>query len=491
MCAIVQFTSKGGGTVKDIEGKIDMPQTNKGRLKIITVLAIPAVIENFFQTILGFVDTYFVSKIGLAEVSAVGVTNAVLAIYFALFMAIGVAANVRIANFLGANLPEKARHISQQSIVLAAIFGILTGIITLIFAEPLLKLMGIEAEVLEAGALYFRIVGIPSIVISFMFVLSAILRGAGDTKAPMKVSIVINIVNAFLDYILIFGFLFIPEMGIVGAGIATVISRLIGSIALFYYVNRAKTLTFRRDYWRIDKTHLMELTTLGAPAAGERLVMRAGQIVYFGFVVALGTNAFAAHQIAGNVEVFSYMIGYGFATAATILVGQQIGAGNLEEAKHYAKLSTYLTVGAMTLLGALLFFLGDWAGSFFTDEQQVIDDIGTALKISGVFQPFLAVLMVLTGAFQGANNTKFPMYLTGFGMWAVRTVLVYLLGIKLGWGLAGVWIAIGADIALRAIVLVIQFKRGKWMALEKAPDPESHCHPQTTKETMSACANNY
>lgn len=476
---------------KVIEGKVSMPQTNSGRLKIITVLAVPAVIENFFQTILGFVDTYFVSKIGLAEVSAVGVTNAVLAIYFALFMAIGVAANVRIANFLGANLPEKARHISQQSIVLAAIFGVLTGIITLIFAEPLLKLMGIEAEVLEAGALYFRIVGIPSIVMSFMFVLSAILRGAGDTKSPMKVSIVINIINAVLDYVLIFGFLFIPEMGIVGAALATVFSRLIGSLALFYYVNRKETLTFRKDYWSIDKTHLKELTTLGAPAAGERLVMRAGQIVYFGFVVALGTNAFAAHQIAGNVEVFSYMIGYGFATAATILVGQQIGAGNLEEAKHYARLSTYLTVGSMTVLGALLFFLGDWAGSFFTEDQQVVANIGTALKISGVFQPFLAVLMVLTGAFQGANNTKFPMYLTGFGMWAVRTVLVYVLGIKLGWGLAGVWIAIGADIAFRAIVLAVQFKRDKWMALEKAPDPESHCHPQTAKENMSACANNY
>ena len=476
---------------KVLEGKVSMPQTNKGRLKIITVLAVPAVIENFFQTILGFVDTYFVSKIGLAEVSAVGVTNAVLAIYFALFMAIGVAANVRIANFLGANLPEKARHISQQSIVLAAIFGILTGILTLIFAEPLLKLMGIEAEVLEAGALYFRIVGIPSIVMSFMFVLSAILRGAGDTKSPMKVSIVINIVNAVLDYVLIFGFLFIPEMGIVGAALATVFSRLIGSIALFYYVNRKETLTFRKDYWSIDKTHLMELTTLGAPAAGERLVMRAGQIVYFGFVVALGTNAFAAHQIAGNVEVFSYMIGYGFATAATILVGQQIGAGNLEEAKHYARLSTYLTVGSMTVLGALLFFLGDWAGSFFTEDQQVVGNIGTALKISGVFQPFLAVLMVLTGAFQGANNTKFPMYLTGFGMWAVRTVLVYVLGIKLGWGLAGVWIAIGIDIAFRDIVLAVQFKRGKWMALEKATDPESHCHQQTAKEKKSACANNY
>lgn len=487
----VVSTFKGGQKLNRINEKINMPETNKGRIKIIMVLAIPAVIENFFQTFVGFVDTYFVSKIGLVEVTAVGVTNAVLAIYFALFMAIGVAANVRIANYLGAKQLEKVRHISQQSIVLAAVFGILMGILTLFFAEPLLKLMGIDAEVLEAGSLYFRIVGIPSILMSFMFVLSAILRGVGDTKTPMKISIVINVVNAVLDYVLIFGFLFIPEMGIVGAALATVIARLIGSIALFYYVNRVKTLAFRRDYWSLDKTHLIELTTLGTPAAGERLIMRAGQIVYFGFVVALGTNAFAAHQIAGNVEIFSYMIGYGFATAATILVGQQIGGGNFEEAKHYAKLSTYIAVGAMTILGAALFFLGDWAGSFFTEDQQVIGDIGIALKISGIFQPFLAVLLVLTGAFQGANNTKFPMYLTGFGMWAVRTVLVYFLGIKIGWGLAGVWIAIGTDIAFRAIVMIIQFKRGKWIAIEKAPEPESHCHPQTTKENMSCCANNY
>ncbi len=473
------------------KGDFADPQTLKSRLKLIALLAVPAVIENFFQTILGFVDTFFVSKIGLAEVSAVGVTNALLAIYFALFMAIGVAANVRIANFLGANLPEKARHISQQSILLAVLFGLITGLVTLIFAEPLLKLMGIKDDVLKNGALYFRIVGIPSIFMSLMFVLSAILRGAGDTKSPMKVSIGINIIHAFLAYLLIFGFFFIPRLGIVGAALATVIARLLGSIALFYYLKRSPSLSFRKDYWKPDKGHLLELSTLGAPAAGERLVMRAGQIVYFGFIVALGTKAFAAHQIAGNIEVFSYMIGYGFATAATILVGQKIGAGKLDEAKEYAKLSTYLSFAAMSILGAMLFFLGDWAGSYFTDDQKVIGNIGTALKISGIFQPFLAVLLVLTGAYQGANNTKFPMYLTGVGMWAIRTVLVYLLGIRSAWGLAGVWLAIGIDIAIRAAVLVVQFQRGKWMALDKAPEAESECHPQSSKENRSACVNNY
>ncbi|MGS2780463.1 MATE family efflux transporter [Robertmurraya sp. GLU-23] len=471
------------------EGNIQIKENTKGKIKIILILALPAVIENFFQTILGFIDTYFVSKIGLAEVSAVGVTNAVLAIYFAIFMAVGVAANVRISNFIGAKKTEKARHISQQSIILAIIFGILTGIVTFFFAGPLLKLMGIEAEVLEAGELYFRIVAIPSVFMSLMFVLSAILRGAGDTRAPMKVSILINVVNAILDYVFIFGFWLIPEMGIMGAALATVFARLIGSFALLYYIRRSPILSFRKDYWKPDKEHLWELATLGGPAAGERLVMRLGQIVYFGFVVALGTNVFAAHQIAGNVEVFSYMIAYGFATAATILVGQQIGAGNIPEAKRYATLCIWIAVGSMTVLGILLFLFGSWAGSFFTDDQEVVESIGIALKVSGVFQPFLALLLILTGAFQGANNTKFPMYLTAVGMWGVRTLLVYLLGIQLEWGLLGVWLAIGIDIAFRAVVLTLQFIRGNWVAVTK--DVESKCHPQTTKETMSGCVNNY
>src|SRR5699024_7952716 len=114
---------------------------------------------------------------------------------------------------------------------------------------------------------------------------------------------------------------------------------------------------------------------------------------------------------------------------------------------------------------------------------------GTALKVSGISQPFLAALLVLTGAFQGANNTKFPMYLTGIGMWAVRTLLVYLLGIQLGWGLLGVWLAIGIDIAFRAVLLTVQFVRGEGLTGKKDGDYE--CRPQTRKEIMSGCVNNY
>ncbi|MBM7578524.1 MULTISPECIES: MATE family efflux transporter [Jeotgalibacillus] len=477
--------------VKD--STFDHADTNKKKIHIILILALPAVIENFFQTILGFIDTYFVSKIGLVEVSAVGVTNAVLAIYFALFMALGVAVNIYVANSIGAKQVERARHIAQQAIIIAIVIGIVTGIITLFFAEPLLTLMGIEDDVLQAGSTYFRIVAIPSIFMSLMFVLSAILRGVGDTKSPMKISIMINIVNAVLDYVFIFGFWFIPELGIIGAAIATVISRILGTIGLLMYIRKTKEIKFKKSYWKPDKDHLVELLSLGGPAAGERLIMRIGQIVYFGFVVALGTNVFAAHQIAGNIEIFSYMVGYGFATAATIIVGQLLGAGNIKEAKQYAWLCVWLSVGSMTVLGVLLFFLGSWTGSFFTQDQDVINDISIALKVSGIFQPFLAVVLILTGVFQGAGNTKFPMYLTGFGMWLIRTSFVYLLTVQVGWGLLGVWIAIGLDIIFRAVVLLVQFSRDKWR-VQKADESVSSgddCHPQTSKEDISICTNSY
>ncbi|WP_154319722.1 MATE family efflux transporter [Metabacillus idriensis] len=438
-------------------------ETNGQILKTIFLLAIPAVIENFFQTILGFVDTLFVSKLGLVEVSAVGVTNAILAVYFAIFMSIGVAANVFVAKHLGANEKEKANLVCQQSILLAAVIGIIFGFISLFFAKPLLQLMGVEDQVLSSALTYFKIVSIPSILISLMFVLGSILRGTGDTKSPMKVSIMINLLNIALNYVLIFGFFFIPAMGLAGAAYGTVIARLIGVIGLFVFLSKSKDISFDFSKWKLDRNMQWKIISLGTPAAGERLVMRIGQVLYFGLIVALGTKTFAAHQIAGNIEVFSYMIGYGFAAAATTLVGQRLGANDVAGAKKYANFSILLGTGIMALFGVFLFLLGEWTAYFFTNETSVIHEIKIALQIDAFIQPVLAVVLILTGVYQGAENTKFPMYSTAIGIWVIRTIGVYLLGIYFGWGIAGIWIAIGFDNLFRAVWLWINYQNNNWL----------------------------
>ncbi|MCQ6563814.1 MATE family efflux transporter [Paenibacillus mendelii] len=442
----------------DSENMLRQHTTRKQKLYIILALAVPAMIENLLQTVVGFIDTLFVSKIGLVEVTAVGISNAIIAIYIAIFMALGTGASSLIARSVGANDYAKAKLIAKQSTWIATITGLLFGLISLLFARPLLQIMGAETNVLEAAVTYFTIVAVPSVFISLMFVFGSILRAAGDTKTPMKISIWINIVHVVLDYVLIFGVWKFEGWGIAGAAWATVIVRIIGSIALYRYIKKSK-LSFPMFTGIVLNEHTKALLKLSTPAAIERLIMRLGQVLYFGLIVHIGTNTFAAHTVAGNIEIFSYMPGYGLAVAATILVGQNLGANQKKEAYAYGMLTTGVAVAFMSFVGALLFFFSSWFAAWFTSEPTVIKMVSTALKIDAFAQPFLAVGLVLTGALQGAGDTKSPMYSTAIGMWVIRVVGVYVLGIQLGMGIAGIWLSITIDLFVRAVYLFYRFRK--------------------------------
>jgi len=438
---------------------LDMPSvTRSQKTKVILALAIPAMVENFFQTVVGFVDTLFVSQLGLIEVAAVGVTNAILAVYIAVFMALGVGASSLIAKSVGAGDFERAGDIAKQSTWVASMAGILFGVVTLFFAEPLLRMMGAEPNVLAEGAKYFRIAAIPSIFISLMTVFGSILRAAGDTKTPMKVGLWINILHIPLDYVLIFGILGSGGFGIAGAAWATTIVRIIGTIALYLYIRKTKLSFPVTRSFIFNREYALPLLKLSTPAAIERLIMRFGQVLYFGLIVRIGTETYAAHTIAGNIEVFSYMPGYGLAVAATTLVGQHLGANRQKEAYQFGKLTTVIAVIFMSFIGVLLFFLSPIAASWFADETDVRNMVVTALRIDAFAQPFLAIGLVLAGALQGAGDTRSPMYSTTIGTWFIRVIGVYVLGISMGLGIAGVWLSIAIDLVIRALFLMYRFK---------------------------------
>lgn len=431
-------------------------KTIKQKILIILVLAVPAMIENILQTIVGFVDTLFVAKLGLHAVTAVGIANTVIAVYIAIFMAIGVGTTSLIARNIGAGNLQKAKSIARQSTFISILSGLLFGIISLFFSEPLLRLMGAEGEVLHNGITYFQIVAIPSVFISLMLNFGSILRAAGDTITPMKVSWWINIIHIGLDYVLIFGFMGLPGFEVAGAAWATVIVRIIGTIVLFLYIKKSSVaFTILREPSREDATAILKLST---PAAIERLIMRLGQVLYFGLIVKISADTFAAHSIAGNIEMFAYMPGYGLAIAATTLVGQNVGANRSKEAYHYGIITSWIAVAFMSLIGILLFFLSPWFASWFTSDKAAIGMVVTALRIDAFAQPALAIGLVLAGALQGAGDTKSPMYSTAIGMWVIRLIGVYILGIQLEMGIAGVWLSIAFDLYVRAIYLLYKFK---------------------------------
>lgn len=431
-------------------------KTTKQKFSAIIALAVPAMIENTLQTVVGFVDTLFVSKLGLNEVTAVGVANAVLAVYIAIFMALGVGTSSLIARSIGAGNMDKAKSIARQSTIISAIFGLVFGVITLFFSEPLLRLMGAKSNVLADGITYFRIVATPSIFISLMFIFGSILRATGDTKTPMKVSWWTNFIHIGLDYVLIFGVFGIKGFGVAGAALATVIVRIIGTIVLFVFIKRSKvSFSIFGAYSKGDSFSILKLST---PTAIERLIMRLGQVLYFGLIVKIGADTYAAHTIAGNIETFSYMPGYGLAIAATTLVGQSVGAKRSKEAYQYGMMTTWIAVVFMSFIGVLLFFLSPWFATWFTNDKNAINMVVTALRIDAFAQPALAFGLVLAGALQGAGDTKSPMYSTAIGMWVIRVLGLYILGIHFGMGIAGVWLSIAIDLYVRAIFLLFRFK---------------------------------
>jgi len=275
----------------------------------------------------------------------------------------------------------------------------------------------------------------------------------------MKVSWWINFIHIALDYIFIFGFMGIPGLGVAGAALATVIVRIIGTIALFIYIKKSKvSFTLFGSNSKADSYSILKLST---PAAIERLIMRLGQVLYFGLIVKIGADTYAAHTIAGNIETFSYMPGYGLAIAATTLVGQSVGAKRSKDAYQYGMITTAIAVAFMSFVGILLYFLSPWFATWFTTNQNAIDMVVTALRIDAFAQPALAVGLVLAGALQGAGDTKSPMYSTAIGMWVIRVIGVYVFGILLDMGIAGVWLSIAIDLYVRAIFLLYRFRNNK------------------------------
>lgn len=432
--------------------------------KTIMALAIPAIIENVLQVFVGVVDTYFIGKIGTEAIAGVGITNLIMNIYIAFFLALGVGTTAIISRNIGADDIESANNTVKQSIILALVIGIFIGIINAVFSKEILLVLGTEEKVFQYALPYFYSVAVPSVFLCIMMILSSSLRGAGDTKTPMQIAIVMNMINIVLDYILMFGIFNFKGLGILGAGVATTVSRVAGVILLFMKINRNKVKIHVNLFnkWHIDRVILKSITKIGLPAALEKLFMRFGQLIYSGMIIRIGTEAYAAHNIAGTIETFSYLPGMGFGVAAATLVGQNLGAGKKEVAQKAGLMSYFLAAIFMVLAGIFFYIFAPILASLFSKDPMVIDLVVKVLRIIALIQPFSSATTVITSALQGAGDTKFPMYSTLIGIWGLRVLGVYVLGLKLHMGLVGVWVAVSIDIGIRGIILMIRFLKGGW-----------------------------
>jgi len=450
---------------------IDKNDQSIGKNKAVTIsmiltLALPAIIENVLQVFLGVADTYFVSKLGTEAIAAVGATNLTMNLFISLFLAVSVGATAVISRYVGGNNTKQAVNSSKQALILGLFIGAVFGVVNVIFAPQIMSMLGAEDAALAYSIPYYRIVAGPLFLVGGIYALSSTLRASGDTKSPMKAAAISNVVNIILDYILIFGIFNIPGMGIKGAALATTIARCVNLILLIRVLggyNSPLHIDFTSK-WTIERKTIKAILKIGFPAAIEKIIMRSGQLLYGGMIISIGTAAYAAHNIAGTIESFSYLPGMGFGVAAATLVGQQLGAKQKSQAVKAGKLSYMLGTGLMMMVGLVFFVFARPLATLFSKDKEVIDQVVIVLRIIACFQPFLSSTLVTTSALQGGGDTKFPMYISLLGIWGVRVLGVYILSIKLGFGLVGVWSAYALDVTIRGTILWKRFMNGRWLS---------------------------
>jgi putative MATE family efflux protein len=433
----------------------------------ITSLAGPALVEMSLMTLVMMVDMMMVGRLGPWAIAAVGLSNQPMFFATAMFMALNVGTTALVARLVGAKEVERASDAARQTLMLTLALGLGMGGALFAASGPILRLMGAQPDVARAGVVYLRIVsgGLVFSVVSMS--MTAVLRGAGDMKTPMRVNAVANVLNVAGNALLIHGLLGFPRLEVAGAAVATVISRVVAcamTLAVVFSGRFVVRLSVR-DRYRLEPELVGRILRVGVPAALEQFVMRGGQLAFARIVASLGTLTYAAHQIALNVESLSFMPGFAFQMACTTLVGQSLGARRPELAERCAREARRFGVLVMGSMGVVLFFLGRQVVLLYNHHPEVVSQGALMLRVIALVQPALATNFILAGALRGAGDTRWVLVATLVGIWGVRVTLAYVLAINLGLGLLGAWLAMAGDMCVRALLVYARFRSGKWKQL--------------------------
>ncbi|HEO6366139.1 TPA: MATE family efflux transporter [Streptococcus agalactiae] len=417
--------------------------------KEIIQLAIPAMIENILQMLMGVVDNYLVAQLGVVAVSGVSVANNIITVYQAIFIALGASIASLLAKSLAGSEKDDAILVCSQAIFLTLLIGAVLGIISIVFGQTFFKLLGTTKSVAQVGGLYLAIVGGGVVTLGMLTTLGSFFRVQGQPRLPMYVSIFVNFLNAVLSGFAIFEW----RYGLVGVAVSTLIARLIGICILAKYLPIKKII--KRMTWKISA----QIWNLALPSAGERLMMRAGDVVIVAIVVQLGTNVVAGNAIGETLTQFNYMPGLGIATATIILTAKYVGQKNRESIEETIQSSYYIGLVLMILISSFMLLAGKPLTQLFTNNPSAIKGSLIVILLSFVGVPATIGTLVYTAAWQGLGNAKLPFYTTTIGMWLIRVVLGYLLGIVFELGLLGVWMATIADNIFRWLFLKVRYHR--------------------------------
>lgn len=440
------------------------------------LVALPSVATMLLQTTNGFLDRFFVGSLGPSALAAITVANSIMFALMSAVTAISVGTTALVARAVGEGQIHDAEQATQQSVALGVVIAVAVGLPMYFLRYPLLSVLGLERDAMDLAAHYLAvtILGLPTLFL--MFILNGAFRGLGDTVRPFWVSLFANIVHAIFNYLLIFGNLGFPKMGLPGGALALVISQTV-AIALYVYFLRHSSLKHMRRSLHLERSWAQRIGRIGLPASAQQLIRVGSMLTFQGFLTRIGAGSAAVAALGVGLvsESMAFMPGFGYSIAASAFVGQNLGARQVKRAQIGAWSATWQAITVMSVMGVVFYVLAEpfahlfiRVGEHSTPQQQAqVDETirltVAYLRIAAFAEPFLGLGMVLTGALQGAGETISPTILTAITMILLRLPLAYFLAVTLDLGTTGAWWSMTLSTIVNGLLVVWIFRQGHWM----------------------------
>lgn len=443
-----------------------IPRGRSELVRTVWSLAWPVITTYAFESLVGLVDTLMVGRLGAASVAAVGVGAQILSGVNVAMMAVGTGTLALVARHWGAREYREAEDTLAQSILSAFVLAVVIILPVIFYAREIVLAFNVDAAVADAGEGFVRRVMLSVPGAAVMFMIASGMRGAGDTRTPLAIGFTVNVINIIGNYVLIFGKLGFPALGVVGSATATTIAFTTGAILGVALLASGKLVM------HLHSGHVMprlgtirRILAIGYPAALEQLFMQFGFFLYYRFAAHYGTSAVAAYFIGVRILAMSFLPGFGFAAAAGTLVGQNLGARRPELAERSGWEANRLSIYMMSTLGLIIVALARPIARCFIDDPVVIEDAVMFIQVLGAAQPLMAIDFTLGGALRGAGDTRFPLWSVLIGFYICRLGFAYSATYIFGLSLFWLWFAVVGDYIARALLKGFRFRSGRWKTI--------------------------
>lgn len=439
--------------------------TALGNKKQLFHLTWPIFFESILFAVIGSVDTLMLSGYANNAVGGVGSVNQVMALFQVVSNIITAGTGILCAQYIGAGKSTKQKQpLILGSLLVNTVLGVLFSLAAVFLGDFLLTMVNIDPSLRPYAKEYLRIVGGFLFVQMITMTFYVVIRSHGKTKATMAFSLVMNLINVVLNYVLIYGKLGMPRMGVSGAAIATVISKIFSCLVAGFYLFRYVLPGFSlRPQWKRMLESTKTVLAYGSPAAGEQISYTVSKLVVMAMVNGLGAASANAYTYLNTVVSYVYLFSMALGQGTSITVGWEVGRKNPKEARNLGLFSTNCSfLIAMAAVGILCLLRRPVFG-IFTSDPEILGIVYTVILSDFILEAGRSRNLVLVNALRAAGDVRFPLYIGLVSMWLFSVGFSWLLGIYLGWGLLGIWIALGLDECCRAIAMQVRWQKGKWI----------------------------